>query len=85
MCMRSVPNRRCLHESTNEGGATDEDIKAIAANIGEQRDRPQLAVTPIPPRQPKAQLTESLHLVLSRMSDREMARNGWRDVGTDLA
>jgi hypothetical protein len=30
-------------------------------------------------------LTESLHLVLSSMSDWEIIRNGWRKIGTDKA
>jgi hypothetical protein len=33
----------------------------------------------------KAQLTESLPLVLSSMSDGEINRNGWRKTGTDKA
>jgi hypothetical protein len=60
----------------------DEYTKALAANIREQHDRRLMVVT-IPLRQPKALLTDSLHLVLSRMSDREIVRNGWRKIGTD--
>jgi hypothetical protein len=53
----------------------DEHTKAVAATIRAQHDRRLMAVTTITLRQPKAQLTESLHLVLSRMSDREIVRN----------
>jgi hypothetical protein len=55
----------------------DEYTKAIAASIREQRDCCLMAVTPIPLSQLKAQLTESLHLVLSSMSDGEIVYNGW--------
>jgi hypothetical protein len=58
----------------------DEYTKAIAASIKKQRDRCLMAVTPIPLSQLKAQLTASLHLALSSMSDGEIVHNGWRKI-----
>jgi hypothetical protein len=65
----------------------NEYTKCIAAHIREQfqAGRGGGAITAIPLRQLKAQLTESLHQALSNFADGEIIRHGWQEIGTNEA